>query len=195
MKKLGDKLYELRILHNLTQEQMGEKIGVTRQTISLWEAGRRKISLENLKHICKVFNLELSYFLGKDVDNKNILLSDDESEIVACTEDSSEQNENDLTNNEVYSQPKNTKRAIKNKNLLATMIITLLVGIVSVILGRIFDPPRDSDCIEAITGTAYNFEMKTIGWTVFSVAIVIAAIVTIILIKRNIKSKNNNLQK
>lgn len=195
MKKLGDKLYELRILHNLTQEQMGEKIGVTRQTISLWEADRRKISLEYLKHICEVFTLDLNYFLGNDVDNKDILSSENESEIVACTEDSSEQNENNLPNNEIDSQQKNTKSSATKKKLIAIIVVALLVGIVSVILGKIYDPPRDSDCIEAITGTAYNFEMKTIGWTVFIVAIVIAAIVTIILIKRNIKSKNNNLQK
>ncbi|MBD5087014.1 MAG: helix-turn-helix domain-containing protein [Clostridiales bacterium] len=192
MKKLGDKLYELRILHNLTQEQMGEKIGVTRQTISLWEADRRKISLEYLKHICEVFTLDLNYFLGNDVDNKDILLSDNDSEIVACTEDSSEQNENGLPNNEIDSQQKNTKSSATKKKLIAIIVVALLVGIVSVILGKIYDSPRDSECIETITGAAFNLGMNTIGWVIFAVAVLIASIVAIALIKRN---KKKNIQK
>lgn len=34
------KLMELRRSHGLSQEQLGEKIGVTRQTISKWELGQ-----------------------------------------------------------------------------------------------------------------------------------------------------------
>ena len=35
--KLGEKILELRKRNNLSQEQLGEKINVTRQTISNWE--------------------------------------------------------------------------------------------------------------------------------------------------------------
>ena len=37
--KLGDKILELRKKQGLSQEELGEKIDVTRQTISNWELG------------------------------------------------------------------------------------------------------------------------------------------------------------
>jgi len=35
--KIGNKIFELRKLNNLSQEQLAEKMGVARQTISKWE--------------------------------------------------------------------------------------------------------------------------------------------------------------
>ena len=36
---LGDQIHELRKKQNLSQEQLAEKVGVARQTISKWELG------------------------------------------------------------------------------------------------------------------------------------------------------------
>ena len=38
---LGKKLYELRKAKNLTQDDVAEKLNVTRQTISKWETNHR----------------------------------------------------------------------------------------------------------------------------------------------------------
>lgn len=37
--KIGKFLKELRKENNMTQEQLGEKIGVTNKTVSRWETG------------------------------------------------------------------------------------------------------------------------------------------------------------
>ena len=37
--ELGKQVYELRKKANLSQEQLAEKVGVSRQTISKWELG------------------------------------------------------------------------------------------------------------------------------------------------------------
>ena len=39
MVKMGSFLAELRKEHNLTQAELGEKLGVTNKTISRWETG------------------------------------------------------------------------------------------------------------------------------------------------------------
>ena len=39
MIKMGSFLAELRKEHNLTQAELGEKLGVTNKTISRWETG------------------------------------------------------------------------------------------------------------------------------------------------------------
>ena len=36
---LGNQIHELRKKNNLSQEQLAEKVGVARQTISKWELG------------------------------------------------------------------------------------------------------------------------------------------------------------
>lgn len=36
---LGDQIHKLRKENNLSQEQLAEKVGVARQTISKWELG------------------------------------------------------------------------------------------------------------------------------------------------------------
>ncbi len=41
--KIGQFLAELRKSHHLTQEQLGEKLGVTNKTISRWENGVSQI--------------------------------------------------------------------------------------------------------------------------------------------------------
>ena len=39
MQKIGDFLSELRKAKNLTQNELGEQIGVTNKTVSRWENG------------------------------------------------------------------------------------------------------------------------------------------------------------
>ena len=47
--KLGEKILELRKKNGFSQEQLGEKINVTRQTISNWELGETSPNPEQLK--------------------------------------------------------------------------------------------------------------------------------------------------
>lgn len=51
------KLMELRRSHGLSQEQLGEKIGVTRQTISKWELGQTTPEMEKLAAISDLFGV------------------------------------------------------------------------------------------------------------------------------------------
>lgn len=42
----GDRIKELRILNNLTQEELGEKVGVKKAAVQKWESGITKNLLE-----------------------------------------------------------------------------------------------------------------------------------------------------
>ena len=46
---LSDRLQVLRKSHNLSQEQLAEKLNVSRQAISKWESGDHNFSLEALE--------------------------------------------------------------------------------------------------------------------------------------------------
>ena len=49
----------LRQQNGLTQEQMAEKLFVTRQTVSLWENGKTQPDIQTLERIAEVFQVDL----------------------------------------------------------------------------------------------------------------------------------------
>ena len=48
---LGENLYNLRKKKNLSQEEVAEKLNVTRQTISKWETGESKPDFDKIVQI------------------------------------------------------------------------------------------------------------------------------------------------
>lgn len=67
--KLGEKILELRKKNGLSQEQLGEKIYVTRQTISNWELGETSPNPEQLKLLSRTLNVSIDELLDNDVNN------------------------------------------------------------------------------------------------------------------------------
>lgn len=71
--KLSQKIYELRKTNKLSQEQLAEKVGVSRQSISKWESGETLPELERSVALSQVFNVSTDYMLlSKDVDELTI---------------------------------------------------------------------------------------------------------------------------
>ena len=69
---LGEKILKLRKKNGLSQEQLGEKINVTRQTISNWELGETSPNPEQLKLISKELNVSIDELLDNDI--KSVLV-------------------------------------------------------------------------------------------------------------------------
>ena len=59
-KKTGYFLKQLRNEKKLTQEQLAEKTGYARQTISRWEQGDQAITVEALVKILKVTRMQVT---------------------------------------------------------------------------------------------------------------------------------------
>ena len=57
--KLSEKIKKLRIKNKLTQEELASKLHVSRQTISKWEQEVTVPSLDTLKELASIFNVEL----------------------------------------------------------------------------------------------------------------------------------------
>ena len=64
--KIGEKISELRKKNNLTQEELAEKLSVTRQTISKWELGETSPSLDDAATLASIFQVSLDTLVGKD---------------------------------------------------------------------------------------------------------------------------------
>lgn len=63
---LSVKIKKLRAEKNLTQEQLAEKLQVSRSTISSWETGRSYPDLEMVIEICDCFDVSLDFLLRED---------------------------------------------------------------------------------------------------------------------------------
>lgn len=59
---IGEKIKTIRLARNLTQQELADRMGLKRNTISQWESGMRKISVEHLIEIAKVVGVTLDYF-------------------------------------------------------------------------------------------------------------------------------------
>lgn len=66
---LGKKIAELRRKNNLSQEELGEKVGVARQTISKWEIGDTTPDINQVKIISKIFNISIDELVDNDINN------------------------------------------------------------------------------------------------------------------------------
>lgn len=61
----GDKLREIRKNKNLTQKELGEKIGKTGATICDWEKGKASPNIEDLVRLADVLQVTTDYMLGR----------------------------------------------------------------------------------------------------------------------------------
>ena len=64
--ELGKQIYELRKKANLSQEQLAEKVGVSRQTISKWELGETAPDIKQAQILSQVFGVSLDELTGND---------------------------------------------------------------------------------------------------------------------------------
>lgn len=65
----GEKLFNLRKSKNFSQEELAEKLGVTRQAISRWENGETMPDSPNLIEICDLFDVSADYLLRDKPEN------------------------------------------------------------------------------------------------------------------------------
>lgn len=68
-KMIGSFLKELRKENNMTQEQLGERIGVTNKTVSRWETGNYMPPVESLILLSDIYGISINEILaGKRVE-------------------------------------------------------------------------------------------------------------------------------
>lgn len=67
MNKLSENLKKIRKDHNLSQEQLSELLGVSRQAISKWESSAAYPEMDKVIQICNEFNLNIDDLLNKDI--------------------------------------------------------------------------------------------------------------------------------
>ena len=71
--KLSDKIVGLRKSNGMSQEDLAEKLDVSRQAISRWESGAAMPDANNILQLSKLFGVTTDYLLNDDYQSDNDL--------------------------------------------------------------------------------------------------------------------------
>ena len=66
---LSEKILSLRKKRNLSQEELAEKLNVSRQAVSRWEVGSSQPDASNLLQLSRLFGVSADYLLNDDYED------------------------------------------------------------------------------------------------------------------------------
>lgn len=58
------RFHDLRIDHDLTQQDIADICKVSDATVGHWESGRREMRVDSIVKLCKHYNVSANYILG-----------------------------------------------------------------------------------------------------------------------------------
>ena len=86
----ANRLYKYRKSNNLSQEELAERIGVSRQAVSKWERAEASPDTDNLIMLAKIYGVTLDELLnGKDEEQE------EEKKSAPCDDDDDDYDEDD----------------------------------------------------------------------------------------------------
>lgn len=80
--KFGENLKNLRKLKKLSQEDLAEKVNVSRQSISKWETGEAYPEMNNLLMLCKIFHCKINDLVNDSIIDVDALDENVKKEVV-----------------------------------------------------------------------------------------------------------------
>ena len=98
--KFGENLKLIRKSKKISQEELAEKLGVSRQSISKWETGENYPSMQNIIRICAIFKCQINELVHEDFIDINFLDDDIKLSIVKFKKD--EQRKMKITTKLIY---------------------------------------------------------------------------------------------
>lgn len=202
-----EKIQNLRSKYNLTQEQLSEKLYVSRTAVSKWESGKGYPNIDTLKDISKLFNVTIDDLLSSE---EIINIAEEEQKINAKKTNNFVYGLLDVVsilfiflpiyankvNDFIYSVPlinsNGTSVTIKILYMILLSILSL-IGIIEIILNFI-----DNNKIQkVINKSSLHFQVISILIFAFSRQayltniVFVLLIIKVILLFRNISNKKD----
>lgn len=138
--KLNDKIFEYRKINNWSQEELAEKIDVSRQTVSKWETGKAVPELDKLIVLSELFNITLDELVKDEIK-------------IDCNEDNKKIDEKA---NKISEKLKNKKDFIKKIIIAIVISLVLMLGYEH-FSDKINLYKRENDIKEVIAAYEENF--------------------------------------
>lgn len=61
---IARRLRETRVRLRMSQEEVADYLGVTKQNVSSWETGRTRVDVDTLAKMCELYNVDINYIAG-----------------------------------------------------------------------------------------------------------------------------------
>ena len=147
--ELANRLAELRKQKGLSQEELADKLQVSRQAISKWERGEASPDTDNLIELAKIYEVSLDELVGlssspkeeaKPEVKEGVVIDDDG---VHITDD--EGNRVEVSEGTVHLYDENGERVVRGVNktrrwsILISSVVTLTIVIIYLLLGSLLD--------------------------------------------------------
>ena len=130
--KFNEKLTNLRKQMGISQEELGYKLNVTRQTVSKWELGQTTPEMDKLIEMSKLFNVSVDELVNETQMQTNV---ENKSDITETQNDTTNDNTNTkIEDKEINNNSTIDDKAINKKGKRETSIITIIV-IALIIIG------------------------------------------------------------
>jgi len=123
--KFGDNLKKLRKRKKISQEELAEKVGVSRQSVSKWETSEAYPEMNNILELCKIFKCNIGELVNDNMIDLDSLDEEVKMSVVKLKK-------------EKQKQMKGISKIISVIAKIST--IAIRIGFVFLILGMIFIP-------------------------------------------------------
>lgn len=170
MKHIGEKIYDLRKRKGLSQEELGEAVGVSRQTISKWEMGKTIPDTENIVVLSRFFGVDVSYFVPKPQCEQETAATVAETAVP----------DNDET---AIKKDKKTKHANKKVKILLIclfVVISIAVCFIVYLIVTLFGFHKDNE-FEAIYFSVFNYNIFDLIIIIIIASILVTTVLIIII--------------
>ena len=161
---LGEKIKDLRKNKGLSQEDLANKLNVSRQAVSKYEKDINEPNIDTIKRISKYFNVDLEYLLNDD------------------SLDSKDESKNNISNN------------VNNKNIVLyyiLLIISILI-IILCFIWSLIDPRSNPNFGEGFYLwyiPFYSSDIELIIFQVLNILGIIGIVISIYMIFKKNKNK------
>lgn len=165
MDKFGNKLFELRRKAGLSQEKLGEKIGVSRQAISNWETGSVVPDMVNIIKLSEFFGVNVDYLISETNIDSEISVAKD--------------------------VPKSSNNRKKFKLVIVTLsVIELFLIFLTIIFTiKAFVVKEDIEHVEVIHNSFFNLSDLDL-FIIFTVLLCLVSLsIVVLLIKNNLNKR------
>ena len=84
--KFGENLKSIRKMRKISQEELADKLGVSRQSISKWETGENYPSMQNIVCLCSIFKCKMNDLVHEDLKDIDFMDEDVKMNVVKLNE-------------------------------------------------------------------------------------------------------------
>lgn len=133
---IGEKLFELRKAKNLSQEEVADKLNVTRQTVSKWETNQSTPDFDKIAPLCELYGITPNELLtgeshSQETENSNEFSWGEAKKHLFTRGKEPEENYDNMTKNQI----KQKSAEVVSSSILIFFIAVAFAGIGITVMG------------------------------------------------------------